>query len=955
MRCSSLRVSTSSASPPHRFLSSDAVALLRRLCVPLPTNGLDGAPLLSTDSVPLLDLVLHLNDVYALSFWVLRSLVVELNRSDDAGDAQHLRTSPRLRGAELLAACEVIQHARDILDHQLGRLVLGPVLLACLLFYVDATAYDTVAITRDVEALLAPGGGSARYCMDDDDNGEDSEEEAEERETLGFAPAVDDAASHETGAGRGAAANAVPPTRHVSAVTRRRWQRERARVTSRPPPQSDVAVLFLNLTQALQQQQQQQPSSSPANTLHEGASAMASSVLQRFVADTITVPSQVPPAPSTLFSLPWLRPRPSPPDLSNEGLDASLWLWQDSPRAVAAVVRRGLDCVTDPPLSCAAAAVVCRGRQRLLPPRPLGSLLPSRASPSSSAARVEGGGAASGGDNSMYERSVFSSISVHNNSSRKEVAFAEYCEGLRRRHGGHRAAMTNDSDGLVLSLLGDTPPAPAALQVARSGSSHLRYRKRQRGSGGATASVVWKGGRNGFLRDPFARCPLPTTSTSLTPSSFSATSFVGSLGISNGAACTGPRCSRGDVADETQSGKPSGAQRQGSVSHWSDRPWQAASPAMLLTTRRKAALMHEVPLYHERTDDVPQMTMKLTPPVVCGQPRTLPNVVTLQLPIEVQRLCLEYLSPRYMRTASTVCATWFYLIRCSSPDTSYLARAHRASAAVTRAYTVFFQQQWGERSLPVTLLTSMHRFRFLLMDDDSACGAALVQAHWSRVRQDGELGAYVRQRLQRSPLCHLMDVQRNNHDHDHNHAASISAGETTHTHLHVPRASAEARSSSLPPLSATLFVFYVLCVIPTTLSLSQQSSSTALQVSENGRVLSAMRRLLRVWTTAFKWTDLWSGPHTAPRVSSLLVQEATRQQKLSWWLLAHPPTPPASAAAVRGASRSGAEAPKAGEDDEDFVSQLWAEWSTVQEVYRYSLAHAHARVTMTRTGEKKSD
>ncbi|KPA77207.1 hypothetical protein ABB37_07117 [Leptomonas pyrrhocoris] len=914
MRSTSAAVAPATPSPRH-VLSPAAVRLLRDLHVPLPVQHTESAAPLPTDALPLLDLVLHLNDIYALSFWVLRSCVAELDRiAKESGDdpcpsSSSSSLSLNVRAGELLACCETIQLARDTLDRRLGRLVLAPVLLSCLLFYVDATAYDTAALKRDVAALLAPGGGPARYCVDEEEEVSTSPGCASEERPSGEDSSccsndetdpvrVTDQESRATG----------HPT--VSAVpARRRWQRERARVASMPPPQSDVAVLLVNIAKALQE------NASANAAAATSAKTTSASLLQSFV-DSIAVPSHTDTPPRRFYSLPWLLPFISAnTSTGHDGRDSML----HHPRVVAALLRRGQGCLTRPSTPSPSTATVLRGR--------LCGLHPSHS--------VRGSGPSLPSTPPMHHVGSTS----HNNSSarrppflpcRNEVTYAEYCEGLRRRHGSTRYAVAEEPDGVVVRS-SDGPPSQMESHHAAGGVGAALQRSRRMLAEASPSSSL---ARSRLLVHQHTSRSLRSAFPFLSPSPPPppVREKKGARGgsqpgkDSQGAGCTQHTTTSEASWTERKRGRP--------VSHWSDGHSQCACVAPPLRVHKSASMDKTV---------VGEPSSSSQPPTSPLPPRSRLH----HLPTELQCLCLEYVSPRYMRTVSAVCVTWYYLIRRPPRCSSYLSRAFQVSTAVTRAYAQFFQQQWGEQSLPVTLLTSLHRLRFVLLADSSS--AALVQVHWTRVRMDPDVCAYVRQRFLLSPLRHLAEeIQENTDDALRAFRSGVNRAVPSSSSACATAFQAGVwQKAKRKPLSAVQYIFYVLCLIPTTPS-PQQSASP--QTVETTRVRAALRRLLYAWAVGMKRNEPWSATAAAvlpassssvadPRVSSRLAIEATRQQKLIWWLLTNP--------IAQSSSRTELPSTEVGADnEEDFLMQLWLNWPSVQEVYKYGEAYVGRGVGM---------
>ncbi|KPI84528.1 hypothetical protein ABL78_6413 [Leptomonas seymouri] len=908
------------------LLSPEAVDLLRDLHFPLPAQHTASTAPLRADTLSLLDLVLHLNDVYALSFWVLRSFAAKLKGSLKASDEHPCAVSPAPASAgprELLACCEAIQHAREALDRRLGRLVLGPVLLSCLFFYVDAMAYDTAALQRDVWVLLAPGGGPPRYCVDDEED-ETSPESGSNDGALG----EDSSCSSNDESDLLLAADEVTlqsvdpcysmngqATGHhvVSAATRRRWQRERARVVSMPPPQSDVAALLVSIAKALHE------SSTAAGPPVIKTTKASTPSLVKALADSIAMPSQADVPQRLPYAPPWTLPSAS--EHAHAVCTGRCSLLHHT-RVVSALLRRASLCLTNPftPSPCAAAVLRCRPSHGnpLVSSRTGGhSLLPA----------------------SSLHRDVHD-VSIHAGRRppspyRSRMAYAAYCEGLRRRRGGNRVDDAEEPDGVVLQPIRRPPPLTGFRIASGEGAAPTEGR---RVPTGASPSLKV---RNRLLMDPFAsplpRPPFPPLPASLRPVPAHAEISQGHLQDRN-ADIDGraPSCSMNGASSALPEAALPKKKRDRVVSHWSDvhSPWPCSGPPNKIQ-RVRARCGEAV--------GEPSPSSQTPPPTP-----TPPRDLTHRLPVELQRLCLEYVSPRQMRTVSTVCVMWYRLVRGAPASSSALASAFHISTAVTRAYKLFFQLQWGEQALPVTLLTSLHRLRILQLMDRSS--AALVQANWSCVRWDADVCAYVRQRFQLSPLRHLTDGLEESSDDTlqafHGdvklEAASASFSSTA---VHA----GSRQKAKLKPLSAVHYVFYILWLIPTTPSLQLPPASPA--SGESSCVRTALRRLLHAWATELKWAEFWStttaaaAPPTSssaatPCISSLLTNEAIRQQKLVWWLLTNSASPAPSAATAQGTPQRLTRPTMAGaEADEDFVMQLWSNWPSVHEVYRRGEAY----------------
>ncbi|KAK7195973.1 F-box domain containing protein [Novymonas esmeraldas] len=682
------------SSPPHPVdaaaeeacgsLHHDAAVLLRRLHCPCPSPAQGrGGRLPSMDTVSLLDVLLHANAIHALSFWVLRAVVFELQHTTIGAE-------------ELLACCETLQHARDALDRQLCSLVIAPLLHSCLLFYVDVTAYDEAALQRDVAALLAPGGGPARYCDDagdDDDNVDDDAEEAQHH------TASESGATDRLGDGGDVL---------VTAVQQRRWHRERLGILAAPPPKSNVAVLLLSLCGALL---------TPRRARRR---------------------DDVPPPASAASSCPWLTPPPSPSSASAVGERWRTLAYH--PRVMASLVRRGASSLT--------------------------TACPRRSSP---------------------------------------------------RGDGH------------------------ALQLTRP-HTHGAAQRQQQQQQRCTVSLL--DGEDEAVRE---------------------SAHPGTLrrGRPGTVAAAGPQRRLVDVcaavSKRTRPERP----------HWSE-PVDNVDDHLASDTQTPCE--------------------GLPPP---QHPPAHLRSVAVRLPVEVQRLCLEYVTPRYVRTASFVCRRWHHLIR-HAPVATALHHALHTSTAVTQAYTRFFQQEWGARSLPVSLLTPIHRLRagVLLLGDDAT---ERLQQDWRRCRRNRDVCGYTREHYRRCGGRHA-DTRGG------------EGGDVTEQ---------PASGAAAPPLSVVLYVYYVLCVR----SVADDLSAT-------------LATVLEAWAAELTWTDVWTNASATPRSpppsgsSGRLRRESERQQKLVWSLLNQTST----------ASTAG--------DSEDVFEHLWSHWPAVQEVLAHSREPAPRRASM---------
>ncbi|ORC86333.1 uncharacterized protein TM35_000292150 [Trypanosoma theileri] len=83
----------------------------------------------------------------------------------------------------------------------------------------------------------------------------------------------------------------------------------------------------------------------------------------------------------------------------------------------------------------------------------------------------------------------------------------------------------------------------------------------------------------------------------------------------------------------------------------------------------------------------------------------------LPLPYDVQKMILEYLSPRALSAAISVCVLWRRLIRRSATMCFYL----RASHIITREFFKFMRDDWGQAWIRVNELTTVQRLNLNYM------------------------------------------------------------------------------------------------------------------------------------------------------------------------------------------------------------------------------------------------